>query len=527
MIPFQVIRLRGIRTVKQGPTLPGIPAASALRKTTACPRLKVLWFSLLVLGLSGCATTTTIRHDGLNPGAADTAHVVRLQNPGSEGSQAAGSLPVTALPPPLPDPIPPAISPGGQPAPLTPGPPAPAPSTVPADAASAGAPVPVGVPAADEFRGLSSIARNRLANRVPAAAPAASNAAPSSSPTAGPGTREPSSGTGSPILRNRLRAFLGDEEIPQFTYPDIHTEPARLYHERFGLEEEHDAFLFPWLMTLIFEDRWLLAERNPDEALKNQLRRRLKIDIRDPDPDTANFPNGAYTLPKGRMYIENSPLGLYSGSRNGSQPQTYQWGYLLRYGLTDNLEFRLFSNGLTYQAGPGTHHSVTGYSPLAFDFKANFWEENTRYHIPAMGIEVYIQTTFGSPALNNGTQPSLNLLFDQSLPFEIGFEYNFGITGVQNNAGQIVYQFSYQWSFQRQVVKDFDIFFQGFYNAAALPSLLQFRSPANTGIPNVTALGLGAIWTVNDRLAIFGSYNFGVTPASPKTIALLGFAVGF
>ena len=87
----------------------------------------------------------------------------------------------------------------------------------------------------------------------------------------------------------------------------------------------------------------------------------MKIDIRDPDPDTANFPNGAYTLPKGRLYIENSPLGLYGASRNGNQPRTYQWEYLIRYGLTDNLEFRLFSNGLTDQAGAGQatrHHRL-------------------------------------------------------------------------------------------------------------------------------------------------------------------------
>ena len=42
----------------------------------------------------------------------------------------------------------------------------------------------------------------------------------------------------------------------------------------------------------------------------------MKIDIRDPDPDTANFPNGAYTLPKGRLYIENSPVGFYGASKN-------------------------------------------------------------------------------------------------------------------------------------------------------------------------------------------------------------------
>jgi hypothetical protein len=99
---------------------------------------------------------------------------------------------------------------------------------------------------------------------------------------------------------------------------------------------------------------------------------------------------------------------------------------------------------------------------------------------------------------------------------------------VQNSLGQIVYQLSYQWAFQREVVKDFDVFVHGFYNAAALPRFLQFKNAESVAqIPNVTVVGVGAIKTVNDRLAIFGSYNFGVTPASPKTIALLGFAWPF
>jgi hypothetical protein len=178
--------------------------------------------------------------------------------------------------------------------------------------------------------------------------------------------------------------------------------------------------------------------------------------------------------------------------------------------------------------------TTTGFSPLAFDFKANFWEEHTRYHIPAMGAEIYLQTTFGSPAFNSGTQPSINLLFDQTLPLDVNFDYNLGIAGVQNGLGQTKFQFSFQWSFQHEVVRGFDIFFEGFYNESPLPRLIQFRSlrhfqnlAAEATIPTVTVLGVGAIWTVNDRLAVFGSYNFGVTPASPRTIALLGFAVAF
>jgi hypothetical protein len=337
----------------------------------------------------------------------------------------------------------------------------------------------------------------------------------------------------SSIARNRLQRELAPgEEQRQFNYPDICADPAKLYHDRFGIDEEHDRFLFPWIMNLVFEDRWLLAERDVKVATQNQFRRRMRVDIRDPDPDTANFPNGAYTVPKGRMYIENSPVGLYGPSAR-SLPQ-YSWEFLVRYGLTDNLELRIFSNGLTATKGKG---GTTGFSPLAFDFKINFWEENTKYWIPAMGVEIYIQTTFGSPAFDSGTQPSINLLFDHTLPLGFSYEHNFGITG--NAApmargipvGLNIYDFSYQWSLQHQVVRDFDVFWHGFYNAAALPRLRNFSLPEDLrNLPrNPTAVvtGAGAIWTLNDRLAIYGSYNFGLTKVSPTTIALLGFAVAF
>jgi hypothetical protein len=443
----------------------------------------------LAVATFGCATTD----QAIQARATHVSDQVRLQSPGEGGAGANTSSTSASDLPPIPDPRQP-------------------------DRIIEGAAEP----------GLSSIARNRLANRVPVP-PEASGTAPAAiAPRTAAGSRaEPPAGLSS-IQRNRLRDTVGANETPEFTYPDIHADPAKLYHDRFGLEEEHDRFLFPSLMNLIFEDRWLLAEPDPAKAVKNQLRHRMKVDIRDPDPDTANFPNGAYTLPKGRLYLENSPVGFFASARNGSQAALYQWEFLFRYGLTDNLELRIFSNGLSVKSAQGKEPATTGFSPLAFDFKANFWEENTRYHIPAMGIEVYIQTTFGSPAFNAGTQPSMNLLFDQSLPLGIGFEYNFGITGVQNSLQEIVYQFSYQWSFQRQVFKDFDVFFHGFYNAASLPRFLQFKqSAAQTSIPNVTVMGLGAIRTVNDRLAIYGSYNFGITSSSPKTIALLGFAVAF
>jgi hypothetical protein len=434
----------------------------------------MVWLTVWVAAVSlpGCATVA----DRRAAAEAGTEHV-RAQN---EGEDAGPVTPPAPAPSPIPDPTP-APTASAVPGTATAVPPANA--TAPTVRPRAGAPA----NATDNpsLRGLSTLARNRAAKAV-----------------------EP------------------DEDI-KLTFPDVRDDPLG----KSGIpREERDPFLFPWLMNLIVQDRWRL-EDDPVKGRDKRLRRQSDIDIRDPDPDTANFPNGAYTLPKGRLYIETSPVGFYGPSK--AEPRIYQWEYLIRYGLTDNLEFRIFSNGLTAQAKP---QRTTGFSPLAFDFKMHFWEENTKYFIPAMGVEIYIQTTFGSPAFNAGTQPSMNLLFDQSLPLGIGFEYNFGMAGVQNGIGRIHYQFSFQWSFQHEVVKDFDVFVHGFYNEAALPRLIQFRalSPAEAQsliskatIPTVNVVGVGYIWTVNDRLAVFGSYNFGTTPASPATIALMGFAVAF
>ncbi len=56
---------------------------------------------------------------------------------------------------------------------------------------------------------------------------------------------------------------------------------------------------------------------------------------------------------------------------------------------------------------------------------------------------------------------------------------------------------------------------------------MQELDEARTRSPTAVVTGVGGIWTVNDRLAIYGSYNFGLTHFSPTTIAFLGFVVAF
>ncbi len=252
---------------------------------------------------------------------------------------------------------------------------------------------------------------------------------------------------------------------------------------------------------------------------------RTEPDVDNPGPDLANFPNSAFTLPQGRAYVEMSPLAYY-GSGLGS-PAQYNAEFLLRYGLTDDIELRLFSNGPSWIGGSD---STWGFSPIAFDTKIQLWTEKPDYFLPAAGFEAYLQTEWlGNKAFNGGTQPSFTFNFDQSLPWGIDFEYNLGATRFQDIAGDNIWKFSFQWAFQRDLSnKDFAVFIHGFYNAASLPRLPNVQLPYDAyKTPTQNAVGAGLIWTASKRLAIYGQVSGGTTKFTPAVISLLGFTVSF
>ena len=62
-------------------------------------------------------------------------------------------------------------------------------------------------------------------------------------------------------------------------------------------------------------------------------------DVAFPGADTANFPDSPFTLPKGRSMIETIPCSYaFPGPGVGA---TWSWPFLMRTGLTDDLELRL------------------------------------------------------------------------------------------------------------------------------------------------------------------------------------------
>lgn len=249
-----------------------------------------------------------------------------------------------------------------------------------------------------------------------------------------------------------------------------------------------------------------------------------------PGPDLANFPNSAFTVPRNAFQIELAPVSLEGPSDDVGSNYTTQ--FLLRYGLTDRLELRMFGSGFAaITSGPAR---TTGFAPFAFDLKMNFWDESKNHLIPAVGLEVFVETEFGSPVFRSGTQPGLILLFDHTLPWDVNFEWNVGMNGAQaetsgKDKGDIngpinvlhtaetnALEWNLQWALQRRFYKKFDVFTHGYLNSSVIPSL-------GDGI----VVGAGGIYQLTQRLTVFGSYNAGLTRDSPTTFFQLGFSAAF
>ena len=191
-----------------------------------------------------------------------------------------------------------------------------------------------------------------------------------------------------------------------------------------------------------------------------ELKRPDVPDIGDPGPRHLQFPEQpVHNLPQGRFYVETSPVFL-SGPSRGT-PATYNAEVLLRYGLTDRVELRLFTNGPTFESAE--HSPSTGWRPSPGISRPTSGRKNEEYHIPAVGLEVFLLTASGSKKINQGTQPSINLLFAHTLPFDIELEWNVGLVGdpsPNNNFSAI--EPAAAWAFEREIFKDFFGFLQGY-----------------------------------------------------------------
>lgn len=275
-----------------------------------------------------------------------------------------------------------------------------------------------------------------------------------------------------------------------------------------------------------------------------------KLDIRTPGSELANYPNSAFTLPQRGFYLEMSPLNYTADTK--SSPPMFTSEYILRYGLLDRLELRIFNGGLQKQGGS---NPAFGFGPLTFDAKIHLWDEWEKYYIPAVAFEAALQTTWlASSAFNSGTEPNFSFNFDQTLPWSIGFEYNIGASRFQDpsDVSREYWDVTFQWAIQHDIVEDLAVFINGWYNGGTLPrTLKKIRKTervckfdrktdkledcvkngsriveqvvgGSSQVANV--VGAGLIWTLNDHIALYCNTGAGTNASSPAFQVYSGFA---
>lgn len=235
-----------------------------------------------------------------------------------------------------------------------------------------------------------------------------------------------------------------------------------------------------------------------------------KPNIREPGPDSANFPNSPYTLPKGMVYFETTPS---VAGKSGNTPRTYTTPTLLRYGLTDDVEFRLFTNSLTVESDP----SRAGFAPIVFDMKLHFWDENKDLFLPAVGMEILLQSTFGSSFLNTGVQPSMNLLFSKDLVWDTVLEASVGLqsSDIGLSTGDS-YEMIVQGDLTTKVTERISLFVQTAYNGSVDPRFA-----------NNILVGGGGLLNLTETITIYGSYNASVVKTLPPYFTQMGIAFAF
>lgn|GEM_PF-1002312 len=256
----------------------------------------------------------------------------------------------------------------------------------------------------------------------------------------------------------------------------------------------------------------LFGTTAPEElAIKRSL-----ADMHYPGPDFTNYPNSAFTLPQGGIYIEANP-GAFTGSSAISRA-AWSMPYLLRYGLTNEIELRVLSDGLTVEG------DTTGFGPVGFDTKIHLGAFEYGWFNATVGIEATVQTGkwLASKAFEDGDQYSLTLLIDHTLPGDLSFEWNIGATRYSSQ-DQDLFLPAVQWAFQRDVFDDVAVYINGYHGAIPTPDI----SGAGYGTatwPQEQLIGFGAQWIMNERLAFFTGCNWGLTRFSPDYSTNLGFA---
>ena len=269
-------------------------------------------------------------------------------------------------------------------------------------------------------------------------------------------------------------------------------------------------------------------------AVSQRANAETEPDILNPGPQLPTFPTNTGTLPQGRSYLEFAPFNYEGGT--GKDSGRYYTQFMAHVGATDNVEFRVFGSGWTWGEGKDSH---TSFGPLSFSTVVGFWGEQEEYpYLPAFSIEAIVNTEWlGNGDTNNGTNPGVQFAFSKDLFFDTNLNVSLGPMQTRMDIGtdgqhndQSHWDFLFQWALQKDLIdNELAVFLHGFYNGTAAVSIPIEGGPNSPGLYGISkvVVGGGLIWTVTDRISIYGQISAGANADSPSMVSWSGFAVAF
>jgi hypothetical protein len=223
--------------------------------------------------------------------------------------------------------------------------------------------------------------------------------------------------------------------------------------------------------------------------------------------DRPGFVESSQAVGKGRFQIETS--GLLERDRNDtSSGRTWSTPTLLRYGVSDQVEMRIETDGRTVQHSTdllsGERSTLAGYADTAVGAKWHVLD--ARGDGPSVGVLLHAKLPSGSRGLRgHGVRPSLRVVGEWELPGQMSLGVMPGL-GIDSNDVGARYSFA---SFGVVLGKDFSDRLRG-QAEIATP---QIAHDKNGG--TVANLNVGAAYLLTKNCQVDTMVSRGLTSRSP------------
>lgn len=228
------------------------------------------------------------------------------------------------------------------------------------------------------------------------------------------------------------------------------------------------------------------------------------------EPDRPDVTNGTHIVETGLLQIEVG--GLYTRTSVDSR----SWGspVTARVGLTEWLEARIGADGLLSQVDGGAR--ATGFGNVQVGAKLRLWADPGGIPVLSILPTVNLPTASVDKGLGSGDADYTVVLLtgtDFLTRGHIDFNYGIGAIGAGGGRPHFVQHLA-SASASVAATEAWNPYAEVFWFS---------RQDPDAGA--VTAVDVGAIYTVNPRLALDGGMQFGLSQAAPGVAAFAGISI--